>query len=350
MDDEETIRVERGDPARRCGPYELVRELGRGAMGTVWEGRHAALGRRVAVKIIHGEFMKNPELLARFHREGKAAALLEHPHVAQVFDVGQDDQRAWIVMELLEGEDLKTVVDREGGLDVTRAVDIFLPVLAGVGAAHAANVTHRDLKPANLFLARDRTGAVVPKVVDFGLSKIRADESGEEMDLTRPDTALGTLYYMPVEQVLASRDAGPASDQYALGVSLYRCVTGKLPYEGRNNSRTFAAISKGVCPRPSELVPTIPAALDAVILRAMHREVAGRFPSVQAFGAALLPFASPAAQARWAGTFGVNAAPVTAVTDRPPRAKLTALQWVVIVAGALVLMVGGALALWLTMR
>ncbi len=312
---DDTIRYA-GPSVTRCGPYELIREIGRGGMGTVWEARHVTLGRRVAVKILHAEFAKNPELLARFLREGRAAARIEHPHVAAVYDVGQDDARAWLVMELLEGEDLGTRLDREGRLDATRAVDILLPVLAAVSAAHDEGVVHRDLKPGNIFLARDRAGVVSPRLVDFGFSKIRAADAEEDLDLTRPDTALGTLSYMSVEQVRASREATPACDQYALGVTLYRCVTGRLPFEGRTSADTFMAILKGQCARPGALVPSLPEGLDAVILRAMHRDAPARFASVRAFGAALLPHASPATRARWAETFD---APTPVAPAREPE-------------------------------
>lgn len=324
MAEEDTIVTVRRDDRPRCGAYELVRELGRGGMGSVWEGRHVTLGRRVAVKVLHEAFASNPELLARFLREGMAAARIDHPHVATVFDVGHEGNRAWLVMELLEGEDLGALLEREGHLDATRAADLLLPVIAALGTAHAAGVVHRDLKPGNLFLARDRSGVVSPKVVDFGFSKIREDTSDPDPELTRPDVALGTLSYMPAEQVHAASKAGPTCDQYALGVTLYRCVTGRLPYTGETPPKTFAAIVRGVCPRPGELVPGLPAGLDEVILQAMHRRPEGRFPSMQAFGAALLPFASPGSQARWSETFGGAGASKAATVSSPaPGATAT---------------------------
>ncbi len=319
MSDDDTILEVRRGARPRCGPYELVREVGRGGMGAVWEGRHASLGRRVAVKVLHPQFTSNPELLARFLREGMAAARVEHPHVATVFDVGQDGARAWLAMEFLDGEDLGALLLREGRIDATRAVDVLLPVLAAVSAAHAAGVMHRYLKPGNIFLSRDRAGLLAPKVVDFGFSKVRADDPADDADLTRPQMALGTLAYMPLEQVRAAREAGPACDQYALGITLYRAVTGQLPYDGVTPPETFKAIVRAVCPRPSELAPALPSGLDDVILRAMKREPHDRFPTVREFGAALLPYASPTARARWAETFGVvETAPAEVSRSTPP--------------------------------
>jgi len=351
-DDDDTVLTVRDNARPRCGAYELVRELGSGGMGTVWEGRHSTLGRRVAVKVLHERFTRNPELLARFIREGMAAARIEHPHVASVYDVGQEDHRAWLVMELLEGEDLGALLNRETRVDAARAVDLMLPVLAALAEAHAAGVVHRDLKPGNIFLARDRAGVISPKVVDFGFSKIRGDDPEADPELTRPDTALGTLAYMPLEQVRASREATAACDQYALGVTLYRCVTGRLPFDGATQALTFKAILRGVCPRPSELVPGLPPGLDDVILRAMYRSPEGRYPSARDFGAALVPFASPVARARWAETFGVVAlaSPSTApplthsgspalASSVPGRALSRGLMFAVI-AGAVALAVG----------
>ena len=315
---EDTVRTTADSRLRRCGAYLLLREIGQGGTGTVWEGRHAVLGRRVAVKVMRAEFVRNPEMLARFVGEAVAAARVEHPAVVAILDAGHDGDDAWIVMEHLAGEDLKALLDRETRLDPTRAVDLMLPVLAGVAVAHDAGVVHRDLKPGNVFLARGRDGSASPKVVDFGFSKVR--DAGAVSDLTAPATAVGTLWYMPVEQIRASSAATAACDQYALGVTLYRCVTGALPFAGRTDPETFSAIVRGQCTRPSALVPTLPPGLDEVILRAMALTPEGRFASARAFGAALLPYASEAARRRWAEAFtGAAESPdATHVVAHPP--------------------------------
>jgi serine/threonine-protein kinase len=316
--DDETNKTPRG-VVSRCGVYELVREVNRGGTGSVWEGRHITLGRRVAVKVLHTEAAANPEMVARFEREGQAAARIKHPNVAQMLDVGHDESRLWLVMELLEGEDLDTLLQREAPLPTERAVELMLPVIAAVASAHKAGVVHRDLKPGNIFLALDANGAVTPKVVDFGFSKINVDD-GNDDGLTREDTALGTLSYMPMEQLMTARQALPASDQYALAVTLYRCVTGRLPFQGESRYETFKAMSAGVFPSPQTVNEALPEGLDAVILRAMARTPDARFPSMRDFGSALFPFANAATQARWARSFGATApAPATHTQQPPPR-------------------------------
>jgi serine/threonine-protein kinase len=330
---DETSRTTRG-VLSRCGSYELLREINRGGTGSVWEGRHVTLGRRVAVKVLHMEAASNPEMVARFEREGMAAARIKHPHVAQMLDVGHDDTRLWLVMEFLEGEDMDELLQREAPLSPERAVDLLLPVIAAMSTAHKVGVVHRDLKPGNIFLARGANGEVVPKIIDFGFSKIHDDAVGGD-NLTREDTALGTLSYMPMEQLMAASQAPPASDQYALGVTLYRCVTGRLPFLGSSRYETFKAMSKGVFPSPRELRPELPEEFDTIVLRAMARTPEARFPSMREFGAALVPFASPAMQARWARPFGVPmpspalprastappeaAIPRVATSPQPPR-------------------------------
>jgi len=304
---DDTVRTTHESRARRCGAYVLGRALGQGGTGAVWEARHAVLGRRVAVKLMRPEFARNPEMLARFLREAVAAARVEHPAVAAVLDAGHDGVEAWIAMEYLDGEDLKALLDRETRLDPARAVDLLLPVLAGVAVAHDVGVVHRDLKPGNVFLARGRDGAVAPKVIDFGFSKLHDASVGGVSDLTAPATAVGTLWYMPVEQIRASSAATPACDQYALGVTLYRMVTGALPFAGRTDPETFSAIVRGQCTRPSALVPSLPPGLEEVILRAMAHTPDKRFESVRAFGAALLPFAGTTVRRRWADSFNGGA-------------------------------------------
>ena len=317
--EDETSRTTRG-VLSRCGVYELVREINRGGTGSVWEGRHVALGRRVAVKVLHTEAAANPEMVARFEREGMAAARIKHPNVAQMLDVGHDDSRLWLVMEFLEGEDMDEMLQREAPLAPERAAELLLPVIAAMSSAHKSGVVHRDLKPGNIFLALDAEGNLTPKIVDFGFSKVQGGDDGGDA-LTKEDTALGTLSYMPMEQLMAAAQAPPASDQYALGVTLYRAVTGRLPFLGDSRYDTFKAMSKGVFPAPRELRPGLPEGLDAVILRAMARTPEGRYPTMREFGAALLPFAGLTAQSRWARAFGVtpSAPPSDTPSPLPPR-------------------------------
>jgi hypothetical protein len=311
--------IDRLAPGTVLGRYEIGRALGRGGMGAVYEAVHRDLRKHVAVKVLANSLSNDEVARQRFLREGEAASRIRHPHVVDVTDVGTEGEHTYLVMELLEGEDLSSRIQR-GPLETQEAVDILLPVLAGVHAAHQEGIIHRDLKPENIFLARQRIGGLVPKVLDFGVSKLATD--GNAMKLTGTAAVFGTPFYMPPEQVRGARQADQRSDEYALGVVLYEALTGRRPYDGDNVYAVLHAIGAGQFPRPRELRPQIPDALEAAILRAMSLEPAHRFPSVAAFGAALLPFAGETTRAVWGATFrmAVNASAQTAVM--PPGAEL----------------------------
>src|SRR5215471_13597647 len=294
-------------PGTVLGRYEIGRQLGRGGMGAVYEAVHRDLKKRVAVKVLFGALAANEEAKQRFLREGEAASRIRHPHVVDVTDVGSDGTRSYLVMELLEGEDLAARLDR-GPLTPEDAADILLPVIAGVAAAHDEGVVHRDLKPENIFLSRPRHGGIVPKVLDFGVSKVAGDGR-----LTGSAATFGTPYYMPPEQLRGARQADHKSDQYALGVVLYECVVGRRPFEAENIYAMLRAIGDGDYPPPRAIRPDLPEALEAVIVRAMNMDPARRFPSLKHMGAALLPFASETSRLLWADTFRVR-------NDSNPRA------------------------------
>ena len=297
-------------PGDLVGRYEIVREIGRGGMCRVYAAVHRDLQKAVAVKTLNAEFLDRPDVVERFVREGRAASRIRHRHVVDVVDVGEQDGVVYLAMEFLEGEDLSQRIKRGGPLAPREAADLMLPVLAAIAEAHRAGVVHRDLKPGNIFLCVDRRGAVEPKVLDFGISKLR-DDVGEHR--TSTEAMLGTPAYMAPEQIERSRDVTAATDVYALGVILYQCLTGKLPFRGGNVYETLNLVLLGSFAPPLALRPELPPALDAAVLRAMARAPAGRFESVDAMGAALLPFASDLARAQWAPVFGEApaAAPVS---------------------------------------
>jgi len=296
-------------PGTVLGRYEIRRQLGRGGMGAVYEAIHRDLKKRVAVKVLFGALAANEEAKQRFLREGEAASRIRHPHVVDVTDVGTDGTRSYLVMELLEGEDLASRLDR-GPMTPEEAADILLPVMAGVAAAHEEGVVHRDLKPENIFLSRPKHGGVVPKVLDFGVSKVAGDGR-----LTGTAATFGTPFYMPPEQLRGARQADHKSDQYAIGVVLYECVVGRRPFEAENIYAMLRAIGDGEYPHPRAVRPDLPESLEAVIVRAMQMDPAGRFPSLRAFGAALLPFASETARVMWADQFrGSEATPARSIS------------------------------------
>ena len=310
-------------PGTVLGRYELRRLLGQGGMGAVYEAVHTALQRRVAVKTLRPGAGMDAGLRARFVREGQLSARVEHPHVVQVLDVGATGELLYLVMECLDGEDLKAILAREGRLGVERALDLLLPVIAGVAEAHREGIVHRDLKPANIFLHRSRDGLVVPKVLDFGIARML---DAPEAELTQTKLAMGTVGYMSPEQVQSARRADAASDQYALGAVLYHCLTGRKPFVGEFNYELMTAVVTGDFPAPRALAPEVPEAVERVVLRAMHTAPAARFPSVVELGRALLAFASPMAQARWAPVFGAPAeesggTPLVAPRASPPAGE-----------------------------
>jgi hypothetical protein len=287
--------AERFAPGAVLGKFALVREVGRGGMCAVFEARHTDLDMRVAVKVLLPRYADNPAVVERFLREGRAASRINHRHAIRMVDVGSTDAGVFLAMEFLEGEDLARRLRRGGPLAAAEAVDLLLPVASVIAEAHAGGVIHRDLKPANVFLARDRFGVVEPKVLDFGISKIEDDGSS-----TAADLLLGTPHFMAPEQFAGSQHASAWSDQYALGVMLYQCVTGRLPFRGESTVAIFQAVTAGSFTPPRELVATIPEGLERAILRAMSLDPAQRFASVTAFAAAIVEHASPAERALWA--------------------------------------------------
>ena len=303
------------------GRYRIERRLGAGGMGEVYEALHLDLNRRVAVKTLLPSAASKPVAVARFLREGQATARLRHPHAIEVFDVGMDRDVVFLVMELLDGETFAALIARESPLAPARIAALMLPVLAAVQAAHEEGVVHRDLKPANLFLHRARDGRIVPKVLDFGVSKV-VDE--DVTSLTQSEAVLGTPYYMSPEQLQGAKYVDARSDQYTLGVILYECATQRKPFVGETVFVVMNAIASGRFAPPREVVPSLSPAFEAEIVRAMSLDPGARFESVCALGRALLPFAEDRVRASWESTFAVER-PASAALRRasapPPPAS-----------------------------
>jgi hypothetical protein len=300
------------------GKYRIVRHLGTGGMGSVYEALHVEIDKPVALKILSGSLAGDPRSQARFQREATTLSKLDHPNVVTVTDFGWEAATPFLVMELLRGEDLAEHLIRHlHGLVAPDAVDILLPVVAGVVAAHEAGVIHRDLKPRNIFLARSKVKQVEPKVLDFGIAK--RDGDFRDASLTDSGAIMGTVAYLSPEQV-AGKTADARSDQFALGVILFECLTGRQPHEGHSYPAIMQAISEGRFFRPSSLRKDLPAGLEQVVLRSMSHDPGRRFDSVFEFGRALLPFASERAQAFWAAYFGREGAQQAALSQTVPVA------------------------------
>jgi serine/threonine protein kinase/Tol biopolymer transport system component len=302
------------------GRYALVRLLGAGGMGAVYEARHRDLGRRVAIKTLHAGHLAEPGARQRFLREGQAAARIRHANVADVYDVVIDDELPYLVMELLEGESMAALLKRAGALPAQHAADLMVPVVAAVAAAHDHGVLHRDIKPHNIFLCSERAG-VRPKVLDFGISKLSEPAPGSAPVST--GLVLGTPQYMSPEQVQGLKAIDARADQYSLGVVLYECVTGRRPFEDITPYALLQRTVQGDFPPPRRWVPALPAAFEQLILRAMARRPDERFPSTRALGMALLEHASARVRDEYEGE--LSAPSRTAVTPTAPNSERTLL-------------------------
>jgi serine/threonine-protein kinase len=292
-----------GSNGRRVlGRYELVRLIGEGAMAAVYEAVHTGLNKRVAVKALLPSVAALPGARLRFLREARAAARVRHPHVVDVTDVDEEGEVSFLVMELLEGETLAAYFARKGALALERAVGILLPVMAGVSAGHEAGVIHRDLKPQNVFLAKDFRGKRVPKVLDFGLSRLVDETTGVNVG-ERTGLRFGSSGYLSPEQANGSK-GDQQSDQYVLGLLLYEAATGRRGHEGESLYDLILSATEARVTPAREHRPDLPPGFEAVLMRALSRDPAARFADLHAFGCALLPFASERTRHRWETTYG----------------------------------------------
>ncbi len=257
------------------GRYQVVRLLGRGGMGSVYEGRHVVVGKRVAIKFLHAEFAQNEEVLKRFYREAQAAAAIGHKNIIDIMDVGVSaENEPYIVMEYLEGEDLEGMLKRTGALSVETACGILEPALLALAAAHSKGIVHRDLKPANIFLVRNEGAAPTVKLIDFGISKFTG--GNKESRLTRTGSLLGTPAYMAPEQARGVGDIDHRADVYSMGVILYEMLTGALPFEGENYNTLLINMLTTEARRPREVNPSIPVDAELVVLRELSKDPGGR--------------------------------------------------------------------------
>ena len=282
-----------------AGKYELDGVLGRGGMGVVFSARHLLTGRRVAVKWMLPDAAAEDGAMERFFREARAMGRIDHPSVVGVLDVGADGGAAYLVMEMLRGESLRACLAREGALPVSRAVQLLLPAMEGIEAAHRAGVVHRDLKPENLFLVAGPGGTTSTKVLDFGISKLQSDgpmgrSSGGA--LTRSGAIMGTPQYMAPEQVRGARDIDGRTDQWALATILYEAIAGRAPFVADNFGALLVSIATESFAPLDRLVPDVPGALADAIHRALEKDPTHRFPDVASFARAIERFAGDGAR------------------------------------------------------
>jgi serine/threonine protein kinase len=273
-----------------AGKYEVIRLIGRGGMGSVWEGRHVTLGTRVAIKFIDPEYAESKEARSRFDTEARAAAALQSKHAIQIHDHGvTDDERPYMVMELLTGEPLDDRIERMVRISLPETARILGQVCRALQRAHEAGIIHRDLKPENIFLVRSPDDDdEIAKVLDFGIAKIK-QLPGEQglTSSTKTGAVLGTPYYMAPEQARGLRSIDYRADLWSLGVIAYKCVTGILPFEGESVGDLLVKICTAPAPVPSMTIPGLPVAFDAWFARTMEREPAARFKSATELADAL---------------------------------------------------------------
>jgi len=273
----------RPDPGQDFGPYRLIRLLGKGGFGQVWEAESRDTGRRLALKVLTAAPTADPEEIERFEREGRLAASLSHPHCVYVFSAEQVEGFPVITMELMPGGTLQDRLRQRGPLPYREAVDYALQIAEGLEAAEGVGVIHRDVKPSNCFL--DASGAV--RVGDFGLSKTLDTDS----HLTVTGSFLGTPAYSSPEQV-KGRDVDSRSDLYSLGATLYALLTGRPPFSGGGGTQVLARILSEPPDPFSAAEAAVPTGLRKVVLRLLAKEKGRRYPSYAALRTALLPYSS----------------------------------------------------------
>jgi serine/threonine-protein kinase len=264
---------------------QVVRVLGEGGMGAVYEVEHLLTKHRRALKLLHPELASEADVVERFLREASAAGRIGNAHIVETFDAGTTEEGApYLVMEMLEGYSLSSYLMRRGRLEPAEAVEIFRQVCDGIQAAHDSGIVHRDLKPENIFLLRNPRHFV--KILDFGISKFDPALTGTTAS-TLEGSVLGTPYYMSPEQVRGAKDVDGSADVYALGVVLYECLAGKRPFEAETLPHLAVLIAEGNYAPVSHARPGIPVELDEVIARALSANRTARYPSASAFAEAL---------------------------------------------------------------
>ncbi len=286
--------------------YEVLEEIGSGATAITYRGHDHRLNRNVAIKILREDHALDTSYVQRFEREARAAASISQGNVVDVYDFGEQDDSLYIVMQYIDGEDLKQIIIRGGALDLERARRLTMQVLAGLAAIHAAGIIHRDIKPQNVLIGRDG----IARVTDFGVAQAAID-----VGLTSAGTTVGTAAYMAPEQAQAGV-LGETTDIYAVGVVLYEMLTGKMPFSAPTPvAMMLAHIQKEPMP-PSRQAPDrpIPEDLDAIVMQAMAKDPADRFQSARAMSRALADAPTPASSATV-----ISAVPVTPRVVRQPR-------------------------------
>ncbi len=251
------------------GRYQIIRTIGEGGMANVYLAYDTILDREVAVKVLRGDLASDEKFVKRFQREAKAASSLNHPNIVEMYDVGEDNGNYFIVMEYIDGKTLKSLIKKRGGLSLSETVDIMLQLTSAIACAHDSYIIHRDIKPQNVLILED--GRV--KITDFGIAI--ALNSAE---LTQTNSVMGSVHYLPPEQANGS-GATVKSDIYSLGILMYECLTGKLPFKGDNAVEIAIKQMKEKIPSLCAQNKIIPQSIENIVLRACAKNPKNRYDS-----------------------------------------------------------------------
>ena len=311
--------------------YQVLRSIGAGGMADVYLARDLNLQREVAVKVLRPDFSRDSAFRVRFLQEARAAANLTHPNIVTIYDFGEDPEHLFIVMEFVDGTDLKTLIHRRTTIPRPAALDLLIQVCEGVGYAHRAGLVHCDLKPQNILVSN----AERAKITDFGISRALASiPLGEQWDVV-----WGSPQYFSPEQASGAAPS-PASDVYSLGVVLYEMLTGRLPFEAADPRLLAELHQVGQLLPPSQHDPSIPPALDQIIQKVLSKEPAARYRTADQFSRVLQSFA---AERPLRGLDLPHAA-----TQAVQSVRAGQLDWRAVALGMLAfLAIGGLVPLWL---
>lgn len=249
------------------GRYRLSAQQGSGGMAVIYKAQDMALGRTVAVKILRPTLTNDPSFVARFRNEARSVANLMHPNIVTIHDFGNDGPTHYIVMEFIEGQDLKKIIKAEGALPIDRAINLGIQICAGIGFAHRAGLVHADVKPQNILVKTDDT----VKVTDFGIAQALSDTQPE-----RQAVVWGSPHYFSPEQARGERPT-PASDVYSIGIVLFELLTGRLPFVGADQQALALAHLRDPIPLVTDFNPAVPESLARIIYKTMSKEPANRY-------------------------------------------------------------------------
>ncbi len=335
--------MEQPQPFVLGGRYQVIHEVGSGGMAHVYHARDLNLQRDVAVKVLRQDLINDPAFRTRFLQEARAAANLLHPNIVTVYDFGQDEGQYFLVMEYVNGTELKALLRRRGRLPIGEAVDWMIQICAGVGYAHRAGLVHCDLKPQNILVTSDGRA----KITDFGIARALASIRPDEMS----DVVWGSPQYFAPEQA-AGGPPSPASDVYALGVILYEMLTGRLPFEAQDASRLAELHQTARPPSARSLNPAVPPALEQITFKVLAKEPSARYRTADQLGRVLMNFAP-----RRESTEPALTPPSPQPPENPPEAATAAqdsapitsgIDWIAVGLGLLAfLALGGLIPIWL---